>query len=142
MNEIEKWIQFAIDNWYIITTKTWLPTDSAGVCWINEEDNVCIEYKRNKSTGHVFINLYKLITSKEFIEAMARWIYNSWDIISKDGLIINHIIETSIWESFYKRDWTKYIWRLENRITKEQAIAIRENELEEFIINILPWQKQ
>lgn len=136
---IEKYIQFAIDNGYKLTD-----IDRFNDCEIDKvtlkfiDDDyleVCIDFL----WVSYYICLEKIITSKPFIEAVASGVYNNWkEIIVNMTLSDEEVIETSIWESFYKRDWLKHISRLENRITTEQSIAIRDNKLEEFINNLLP----
>ena len=131
MKNIEKYIQFAIDNW-LLNNRTdafstywckiweWDFTISFGKKWVQE----FIEIKSFHFT--------ELITSKEFLEAVAR------------GLL-----KTKKWNYVYFKNWfeiliedkkDKWIEILSNRITKEQAIAIRDNTLDDFITNLL-WKQ-
>ena len=111
---IERYIQFTIDNGY-----SKYESDKVEDIRITESDNVCIYWKFNKNWEREFYfsqNYIQLITSKPFIEAVARGQYNNdkWEVIFdyiKDTLIEN--------------------------ITTKQAIAIRDEKLEEFIINLL-----
>ena len=127
MRMIEKYIQFAIDNWY----KFWHSKDFI-LKWIDFYDFKTQE-SYNKKSEHwaiyskmlkyelelssffttCYYPLNDLITSKEFIEAIARW---------------------------YKKKDTALSF-VEDEITIQQAFAIRDNKLENFITNIL-WTKQ
>lgn len=100
---IEQYIQFAIDNWYKENIIVWH-------CWY------CVyEYKWY---GIKFSsNLTELITSKEFIETIAR------------GLT--------------KKRYFPIMGKIDiEYITTGQAIAIRDCTLEEFITNLwILWQE-
>ena len=119
MKEIEKYIHFAIDNGY---NDKWFWGNIKIECiwnyqWslkcIKEEGIfqwICIEvssWKENK-----IYSLYETITSKPFIEAVANWI---------------------------QKKQTKYKWMLDlmDEICLNQAIAIRDNKLKEFINNLI-----
>ena len=110
MTKIEKYIQFAIENRY-------------------EKDNYLYfnRYEERRTHWVVFKdiedweesneNLYEVITSKPFIEAIARGIkYKDYDF--------------NYW--MYDTNW----WNIQDKITFFQAIAIRDNKLEEFINNL------
>ena len=108
---IERYIQFAIDNWM-----------SMRVNW----DLITFNKFDYYQTWRVILrlnnisldcDLFALITSKEFIEAVARWIY-MWNnpVRVKIDNIFNQIIDN---------------------ITTEQSIAIRDKKLEDFILEIL-----
>jgi len=70
---LKKYIKFAIDNWYKIRgniiDRWWIDGDYF-ICYYisNMEDDfsqrICARF-----------NIYKMINSKEFIEAINRWIY-------------------------------------------------------------------
>lgn len=109
MKEIEKYISMAVNNWlelndYFITN--WLNYDSGRI------DGVFI-YNQWKYAP--YISLEKLITSDDFITAIAIWLTNS-------------NIDTI--------DCLKYIERKEF-ITINQAKAIRDKKLDEFISKII-----
>lgn len=106
---IEKYIQFAIDNWF-------KDLDWYKFLWLKYEiDHILWEFETNNwnyTTQLLWDNIIEIIMSKEFIEAVARWLKDNW--IQKEELSV--II-----------DW----------LTITQAIAIREWKLEEFINNLL-----
>ena len=87
---IDKYIQFAIDNWY------------------DEYDMEWYLFMETLKWPRHYVNV---ITSKEFIEAVARWLMEN------------------IW--FYDLD------KIINVLTKDQAIAIRDWKLEEFILELI-----
>lgn len=139
MKTIKEYIQFAINNGYPIYS-LWKEIEKVykNNMWFLSVRIVRLYWNMEVRFS---ISLYELITSKPFIESIARWLYENWIQINSTWLSIDTIIETSIWESFYKKDWTKYISRLENRITTEQAIAIRDWKLEEFITKLWIWKQ-
>lgn len=95
METIKRYIQFAIDNWY---------ETQMSLAKIMQEDNYNQWY------------IILLITSKEFIEAVARGVYMwEWTVRVKIDNVFNKIIDD---------------------ITINQAISIRDNKLEEFINNM------
>lgn len=128
MNEIEKYIQFAIDNWFKVkqiwdfsfAVKTRLQLNWEIISMWN-----CLYYE-----------LYELITSKQFIEAIARGIFKD------KKLFVSYAREKPFikWEdfSFIKEEDYEFIYKkpLTYNITTLQAIAIRDNKLEEFITNL------
>ena len=104
---IEKYIQFAIDNWfkikklnikkYCLMSNIW-----AWYC----EVYIHFDYWENNFKN---INLIELITSKEFINAVASWIINEYWFCTQETY----------------------------DLTIKQALAIRDNKLEEFILSII-----
>lgn len=125
--ELIRLIQFAIDNELILPRQLsfnkedwYVPDDIIKNKWyiesINKDINDTLiaqlsmfDWKINKTT----LSVYELITSKPFIEAVARGInptMKNW----------------SMWLNI-EIDW----------ITTKQAIAIRDNKLPEFINNLL-----
>ena len=78
----------------------------------------------DKNDFHKFIDITRFITSKPFIEAIARGINKIKD--KKFLITWAHILNDTDEN------------RLLDIITFDQAIAIRDNKLEEYINNILP----
>ena len=122
---IEKWIQFAIDNEYI--EKCYFELDN--------ENYVDFYLRWNPETWIddeviTTINLYELITSKPFIEAVARGVLNKnrWKKV-----------ENFLWGLWYFSKDDSIIEELIDEITIKQAIAIRDNKLPAFIGNLL-WE--
>lgn len=135
MKKIEEYIQFAIDNGFedvwdfkIEQYRCAWPTRNMiwkfiiystekeigwGNPWSNMSwiDNIQVDE---------YIDIINLITSKTFIEAIARWI---------DQIRIHKI--------FNGHD--TYWWDMQDKIVFKQAIAIRDNTLDNFITEIL-WQ--
>jgi hypothetical protein len=76
-------------------------------------------------TGSIEFNIIELITSKEYIEAICRYIIenklNKWESIT----------------TWYKANTYSFINPFIDTFTAEQAIAIRDCKLEEFIKTIL-----
>jgi len=125
--KLEKYIQFAIDNNLIVSWEKITRFD-----FTTKHHGLFMFYKYPNETIDDFFdfNLIELITSKEFIEAVARG-------VAKKNLEIR---------TKYENDWVIYKWPslvlwedLIDYITSGQAIAIRDNKLEEFIINLL-WE--
>lgn len=107
---IEKYIKFGIDNWYKLKIQT---------LWNNEWENAfiwkiysmhCIELVSTNIKSLVSErSLIDICTSKEFIEAVARWIQ--------------------------KNNGGGWWWYFSiEEITHNQAIAIRDWKLEDFIL--------
>jgi len=95
MKIIEQYITFWINNW-------------------SKKAKIYHEQEKSK-TGLLNLPLMFIfvITSKDFIEAIAKWLSDDNEIRSLEV----------------------------DRITTKQAIAIRDNKLEEFIINLNLWEK-
>jgi len=117
---IKQYINFAIENWYNLLD--WRRYK------LNEiKDNFIIFYDEKKFENIKYC-LINCITSENFIEAVVRW------LIKEDN------IDIFINSEFCKN--AKFTWNYENLseitiLTIHQAIAIRDNKLEEFIINLL-----
>ena len=122
MKEIERYIQFAIDNGLNFRNFKLHYNDTYIVAVHQEEVN---------KLRALTYNLYELIASKPFIEAIAR------------GYVENNN-PTNYWEVEWIGKYKSEHWGLNTydeifeQITILQAIAIRDNKLEEFITNILP----
>jgi len=119
---IEQYLQFAIDNWYKKSVaKTWLR-----------------HWKNPWSMSHQYMTarLIKIITSKEFIEAIVKWVLKleeEWKY--KDT---HWIIDFNF--NNYWLDVTYHIDKFEElieEICKIQAIFIMNNKFSEFITNLL-----
>jgi len=123
MSRIEDYIQFAIDNglvyaydeWYIDIDEWWIEWEEYEINFYSYD----ISKWWNKRLEGSW-NLIKLITSKPFIEAIARWLIERDNSSKTEKEIMN-----------------KWVNLLIEDITLTQAIAIRENELEDFITNLL-----
>jgi len=126
---IKKYIQFGLDNWYEFKyNKNYYQKLDYSPDWIeewkryighinlsmNRVHNFKIEFILNKKMYANYYNTLEIITSKEFIEAVARWVYEN----NKD------------------RSWNAYYQNIIKIITHEQAEAIRDNKLEEFITKL------
>jgi len=126
MNIINKYITFWIENWYkpkwlISYHKDDILKYVSIIDWINLEWSLDLWINYNNNVNWLFIydvyfnemySLEKEITSKEFIEAIARWIYSK------------------LW-------YSKWV----DIITSKQAIAIRDDRLWEYIINLWIWKQ-
>jgi hypothetical protein len=119
MKKIEQYIQFAIDNglfkrpkWY-----NWYYENKFHLTnyWEVAFRNtiIVIKSKLNKRDEYIYeeYNLIALITSGIFIEAIARGVTKEW------------------------------LLNAEYDITTQQAIAIRDNKLPEFITNLWIWKQ-
>lgn len=115
MNEeiIKEYIQFAINNWYKLDRNIFFEIDvkksviNKSIIYYYD----IIFYGRNfdcKIVDKKWINFIELITSKQFIEAIAKW-----------------------------RNQTYWLNVEIDYITTHQAIAIRDNDLNNFIIKLL-----
>ncbi len=110
MKEIERYIEFAIENWYrrdLLNPEIRLFTYT------------CSLLLDCRLKWNIELNLIQEITSKEFIEAIARGLI---DFQSK-----------GMFGDTYNLDFDDRV----RYITFEQAIAIRDNKLEDFITNLL-----
>ena len=142
---IEKYIQFAIDSWmkFLVKEKIWLYPNEYHTFFVKTDNfifvndfkikvsynkaiiNRDVEYTYNDIIWTDYINIIELITSKEFIEAVTRWIIRQR--FSKNALEEN--IQNAFNSSVFKG---KII-----EITHNQADAIRDWKLEEFILLII-----
>ena len=106
-NIIEKYITFWIDNGYLwLYPKYEIDTQ----WWIKLYDEEFIDLYHSQT--HLFV----LITSKEFIEAISRGLWEIKNPNLKLGIYANQTLD---------------------QLTYEQAIAIRDGTLEEFINTII-----
>lgn len=115
---IEKYIQFAIDNGY----KLW---------WIEEIDRDFLNSLKENDLMYTFV-----ITSKEFIEAVARGAIKRKPLWWEYTIFYSKIDI----ERYPLCDWVnnkEVMKSIIDDITYYQAIAIRDNKLEDFINNIL-----
>ena len=128
MKTIENYIQFAINNDFDLWDKAFYSNKSISKIVLNKNqelsykwkifyNRVYFYYKNNFLDDELLckINLFELITSKEFIEAIARGLEWNWKYTLK-----------------YENTYLLY------DLTREQALAIRNNKLEEFIDDLLP----
>lgn len=135
---IKEYIQFAIDNGYNIWVFSVNSEDSTFVS--STSYKTACEYRdkiQKNEDMKIFVKLkydsleiYKIITSKPFIEAIARGVeYKSWYKIPD--------VEMS---NKRGEKWMTAVWNLQEaiyEITINQAIAIRDWKLEEFIKDLL-----
>lgn len=126
MKQIERYIQFAIDNGYIQNI-FWKYEKIIDLCIWNKQTFIWL-LEKPWFTAHETFNNIEMFTSKYFIKAVASWIIKSW----KKSFKLERAWLTNIdWE------WLT-IDTLIQRITIDQAIAIRDDKLEEFIEQLLP----
>ena len=121
---IEKYIQFGIDNWWgnaIMSDLKIKKQIKPSHRFLERRLKINISYIWDDDIRKEFIinsdNLYKYIMKKEFIEAVARWLY-----------IWNNSVRVKIDSVFNK---------LIDEITFEQALAIRDGQLEFFIKDLI-----
>jgi len=108
MKTIKDLIQFAIDNGFNLRNTSY--TDLKIEC--NR-----IKYLDKDRCTYWYDNLIEIITSKPFIEAIARGLSN----------------ETNKWMSdFFIKWWLEWAW---DEITTQLAIAIRENSVDNVSLN-------
>jgi hypothetical protein len=117
---IERYIQFAIDNGY---DEFWGQYNWA------EEDSIYLLTDLWPTT----ISIYWVITSKKFIEAVCSGIQEKLTNDCEIDILINSRFYDHKNFEKYLRDETDLL----DDLTTEQAIAIRNNELGEFINNLL-----
>lgn len=130
---IEKYIQFWIDNGYIEHCYIWIDDEEYVDFYLRWHFETWVDDEILKT-----INLYKLITSKEFIEAIARGIENLKDNNNKIKIMWHRSYEPT-YRLLDKKDTILWVEDLINDITYFQALAIRDKNLENFIINLLEW---
>jgi len=153
MNEIEKYIQFAIDNEYKpewlkgnhksdikkhLSIKNWIELEWNLNLWVNFANKVNWIFIYDKYFNEYYL-LEKEITSKEFITAITRWLMKE---VKKESID---------WSSpiFYVFDKFELVSKKKvnikrgmiREITTNQAMAIKDGELEDFITNLLEWTK-
>ena len=125
---IERYIQFAIDNF---DNRNW----ELVLWWINKieyiDHNWLLHYESiwywtwEDAPTWLWIPLHTLITSKPFIEAVAR------------GIIRNSLWKEALEENIQKAFKHSIFKNRVDKITTQQAIAIRDGDLSTFITNIL-----
>lgn len=118
---IEKYIKFGIDNWFkdLDWYKfLWLKYEIDNILWEFETANwkYCIQL--------LWDNILEIITSKDFIKAITRWLIRQR--FSKNALEEN--IQNAFKSSVFQ-------WKIKE-ITHNQADAIRDWKLEEFILSL------
>lgn len=116
---IEKYIQFAIDNW--LDLHKWISEREDYKQWTKDFyfliNSKTISIISNIDNTYLYwINLINLITSKSFIEAIANIEWINFKLKSSKDL---------------------YWWSTIEKITFLQADAIRDWKLEEFILSII-----
>lgn len=123
---IEKYIEFAIANWFN-EFRDFRDLQMTRIC----RENVWFfwEHLYWWWEQSFYINLIEIITSKLFIEAIARWLEKNK--IDLEKLYISNIL---LDECIFLETWYKYISDL---ISILQSIAIRDWKLDDFIKNIL-----
>lgn len=133
MEEIERYIQYAVDNGFNLSIDNKFKIQSQ---YLNDNDWIVLhtfigEFIRTwKWDNTVFISLEKILSSSKFIEAIARGMKKEW-----------REIETKLQDYSRGYDYLDAdiddIEFIEEFITINQAIAIREEKLEEFISKLL-----
>ena len=133
MKTIERYINFAIDNGY--TVKDYFYKKKLHNIRISWRKNIRFNWQTSPDSIYNYFsnkttNLYELITSKEFIEAIARGLLKTqkWNYVYFD------------WGFEFVPKWDNKQWlrNITNRITASQAFAIRDKYLERFIEDLLP----
>jgi len=137
---IEQYLQFAIDNWYNANDifKKLKIIENIKFTYEKADDNLeeiysecywlyVLDFIADVWTWYK--NIIELITSKEFIEAIVRWIEKT---MQADYIVI-------WWDKIFYDSMNKEVWfkKLVDYITIKQALAIRDNELALFIKEIL-----
>jgi len=150
MKTIQNYIQFAIDNGYEfpISNNIKIFKDTTWVDWLWEYTIkwfiIRYDFIPSKTTNlfkwnvSVFKSLTDIITSKEFIEAIAKWMEKEMEKFRnslKEGELFALVSVKMFW---VKWNWFEYKENFVDWVTTEQAIAIRDWELSKFINNILP----
>jgi hypothetical protein len=82
---IEQYIQFAIDNWFVIEENYW---DEPHIFYTIES---IMQY-----------NIIEIITSKPFIEAIVRWIMEEWMDKNFYYTYCNWFYVLDLWDEFTK----------------------------------------
>lgn len=113
---IEKYIQFAIDNGFKLH-------DYSDYTFCLDSDIII----KPKDGYEYKVNLLNVITTNDFIEAIARWILKNWKKSYKPS---------RAWLTNIGGEWVNKDILLQ-RVTIEQAISIRDCQLEWYILTIL-----
>lgn len=111
MKNINKYIQFSVDNWL----EFW---DIKINSFLINEPPTCVSFK-DKIGWQYSINIIELITSKSFIEKIAKWYCNK----------------------YCEDDDIEYFNEKIDEITREQAKAIRDSTLDYFINKIIKYDE-
>ena len=124
---IERYIQTAIDNWFNKIQK--INNIEHNMYYMIDNDLFQIDWYTIWHND-ICYNFIELITSKEFIEAISEFLYNN-----------NIIYRFSIKESAHMDLKENAIDTSITHITRDQAKAIRDNKLEDFI-KLIKWDEQ
>lgn len=127
MNQIERYTQFAIDNWYSRLEQS--PEYEVDWYW----DVIHMEEVDSKYWVSKYDSYLPYITSKPFLEAIARGVWNKTPYKDRKEHYKNSYKQYKVICNVWRED---IFWAL-NVITQLQAIAIRENELDTFITTLL-----
>lgn len=166
MKQIERYIQFAIDNGYKEkyfhlknTEITYIWIFNCAVITLEEKSQMlngnCIELSNPVLQESKIYPLNEVIQSKPFIEAIARGVRKKLTIVDKLDKNYKEIniekfnnqtkyiyLEYKKWinwfNDIYPKDEEKILYRIIREITIQQSEAIRENKLQELIYNLLP----
>ncbi len=116
---IERYLQFAIEHW------KYNDFDWYEFIWLQYEiDHILVKFNVNSKEIKQFLcdSIIELITSWPFIEAIVRWIMEEW-------------MDKNFYDTYCDCCYVLDLW---DEFTKYQAIAIRDNKLDEFIKDLLP----
>ena len=130
MNNIKEYIELAIENgfeeadyiWWISWNNLWHADHDYSEIYGEFVEGGSEDYKSG------FTSIIDIITTKKFIEAIARGLVIHYGEY-KDRLTTNKDKTELIMKSYIETEFEV--------ITIKQAIAIRDNKLEEFIKNLL-----
>lgn len=134
--ELKRWVQFANANWFNpfdekvkrFSVKIWEEYD---VYWDFEYHTLTMTHCPAMTSIFTYdrIPLFNVITSSQFIEAVARGVSKETNVkVPQLWTLYSCVLHSEL----VNRKW------IINEITTQQAIAIRDNKLPEFINNILP----
>ena len=124
---IEQYIKFAIENWF-----------NFKIFYQNEEYNQVAMFYVGWEIGITneiidWVNIQQLITSKPFIEAVVRGLLEKQHFeFSKEEVLLYWTL----------KEYTSNIGKtiIYDEITRLQALAIRDDTLEDFITNLRIWK--
>lgn len=152
---IEKYINFAIANWYNPFTniygEKYLGVSTEQIRFTNSFwEKFCeldddIEFNEVIEIWYNWVwienNFIWFITSKEFIEAVMAWIIDKYcnnNIYDWSTILVKYWDFPYTWKQYDFGNNNASISSMMYDITIFQALAIRDDKLEEFINNILP----
>lgn len=125
----EQYIKFGIKNWFV-----WDESKAFQFNWLIDWHLCKVNGVRlyNHQWGYTDFNFIELITSKDFITAIARWVKKELEngnrvLIWSDRLSPNYI----------RFSWGDIVKNLSWTIVNEQALSVYDWELDQFIKNIL-----